>query len=303
VESAIDEKTGMLVAAEELWLLGSESAASFVCMGCGVRAFPASYRATNLVRPYFTVGVSGHGSGCWAAGAKQAGCGESRPYAAEETESLLSYPGVLSLEEGGPLIGEDLAQTLGDNPPQPLVPSGPRSPCPNRRCWTVGTIRQLCKTFVRFPEHRYLPLHVPGIAARQYWSVFKRVKWDALACYQDPRIWYCAIRWSRPVETAVSIEVALDAGERCAARLVRGHRVRIEWAGWNSAQQQHFRSELQDAQREAMHARKCQDYQTKAYLFFAGIQDCSDPALFHVADHRLVCCIATAISYPPRPRD
>ncbi|MCP2086268.1 UNVERIFIED_ORG: hypothetical protein J2Y81_002285 [Paraburkholderia sediminicola] len=42
---------------------------------------------------------------------------------------------------------------------------------------------------------------MPGIDAAKYLTVFKKLKWDELALYPDVRIFYAAIRWSKPLDT------------------------------------------------------------------------------------------------------
>ncbi|SEA51190.1 hypothetical protein [Nitrosospira multiformis] len=61
---------------------------------------------------------------------------------------------------------------------------------------------------------------------------------------------------------------------------------------------QNVSREVETARVEDMAAKKRGDKE-KGWLFFIGRQDESDPALFHVDDHRLVCCVAAEMIYPP----
>lgn len=171
------------------------------------------------------------------------------------------------------------------------------TPATNRRR-VASTIRPICRTFINFPYDRDLELEVPGIDATKYLSVFKKLKWDELAFYPDTRIIYAAIRWSRPLDTDDFLEIALDTGERDQEkRLLRGHRVRVEWAEWSKAKRTYVRNEIEAARKEAI-AAKDKGTKEKGYLFFVGEQGADDVTLFRITDHRLICCVVDEITYP-----
>ncbi|MBJ9696364.1 hypothetical protein [Burkholderia cenocepacia] len=108
---------------------------------------------------------------------------------------------------------------------------------------------------------------MPGIDATKHLSVFKKLKWDELARYPDARIFYAAIRWSKPLETDEFLEVTIDTGDRDQEkRLARGHRVLVERADWSKAKRTYVCNEIEAARKEAL-AAKDKGNKEKGYLF------------------------------------
>ncbi|MQA21668.1 hypothetical protein [Rugamonas rivuli] len=301
MESAQNRITGEVVDAEQLWLLHVVDKDSYVCRGCGVKVLPASFRPTNLVRPYFTVGSNGvHLPECDVDG-------EQRLIQQARQERVSTprvgfpapYPSKLVLKDYREVVDagtpdDDTAQRgRSDASSRP-----PRSASTVQRKRAVSTIRQICRTFINFPYDRDLELSVPSVEADKYYAVFKKLKWDELQRYPDARIFYAAMRWGKPTDEATHMEIGLDAGQREGSKLVVGHRVRIEWSGWSDARKNSVRRELEVAREEAKRAFEAGQKQKKAFVFFLGIQDAVDPVLFRVVDHRLICCIVDEIIYP-----
>jgi hypothetical protein len=301
MESALDCVTGDVVEAEQLWLLAQVDRERYACRGCGVKVLPASYRPTNLVRPYFTVGSAGaHHPGCDVDGEQ---ClvqrGRLQRVSTSRDGFPAPYPSRLVLKDGREIV--DKESTASDAPrggrrEAPVPPSHSAPSMPRNR--TVGTIRQICRTFINFPYDRDLALSLPGVEADKYYVAFKKLKWDGLLRYPEPRIFYAALRWAKPVEDDAYIEIKLDAGQREGGKLVVGHRVRIEWAGWSYARKNTVRREIEVAREEAKQAFEAGQKQKKAFVFFLGGQDAADAGLFRVLDHRLICCIVDEIIYP-----
>ncbi len=301
MESALNRITGEVVDAEQLWLLDLVDKDSYVCRGCGVKVLPASFRPTNLVRPYFTIGSSGvHLPECDVDG-------EQRLIQQARQERVSTprvgfpapYPSRLVLKErrevvDGSAANDDAVPRGRSDAPE----SPPRSASTAQRKRVVATIRQICRTFINFPYDRDLELSVPGVEADKYYGVFKKLKWDELRRYPEPKIFYAAMRWGKPIDEATHMEIVVDAGQREGSKLVVGHRVRIEWADWSEARKTYVRRELEVAREEAKRAFEAGQKQKKAFVFILGTQDAVDPVLFRVLDHRLICCIVDEIIYP-----
>jgi len=72
----------------------------------------------------------------------------------------------------------------------------------------------------------------------------------------------------------------------------------MSWKDWSDAKRNYVSREVRAARVESMAANERD--KEKGWLFFIGRQDESDSALFHVDDHRLVCCLVAEMIYPPR---
>ena len=301
MDSAQDKITGEIVEAEQLWLIPVVDKDRYVCRGCGIKLTPAAYRPENVVRPYFTARDGDHKPGCDVDGEKKlVNKGKKKRLSTPKEGFPAPYPSKLILRDLRAITGEpgggDNDATGGGGTRRTGDGNSGTSTSNRRR--VANTIRPICRTFINFPYDRDLELEVPGIDATKYLSVFKKLKWDELARYPDARIFYAAIRWSKPVETDEFLEVTVDAGERDQEkRLVRGHRVRVEWADWSKAKRTYVRNEIEAARKEAI-AAKDKGTKEKGYLFFVGDQDTDDATLFRVTDHRLICCLVDEITYP-----
>jgi hypothetical protein len=168
------------------------------------------------------------------------------------------------------------------------------------RHWAAQTIRPICRTFLNYPFDRDLPLAVPGIAADTYQRVFRSLQSDQIVQYPEPRLFYAPISWKAPIADDVQLEIQLSYGEWKERKLIRPYRVRLGWQDWSPAKRNYVSREIETAKSEYMAAKKRGDKE-KGLLFFIGRQDASDPTLFHVDDHRLVCCVIAEMIYPPWP--
>lgn len=299
MDSAQDKYTGEIVDAEQLWLLDVVDKERYICRGCGIKVKPASYQSHNVVRPYFTKDVE-HQIGCDIDGEKKlVAKGKKGRLSTTRDGFPVSYPSRLVLRDICPVVDVEMT-----NCPDTVSVSG-RSRVGGvgvdqgrGRRRDVNTIRLICRTFINYPYDRDLELAIPGIDATSYRSVFKKLKWDELVRYTNSKLFYAAIRWSKPVETDEYLEITVDAGERDASkRLLRGHHVRVEWATWSKAKRSYVRNEIDAARKEAIDA-KNENPKIKGYLFFIGEQNVDDESIFHVADHRLICCLVDEITYP-----
>lgn len=296
MDSAIDKVTGKIIEAEQLWLIENVDKERYICRGCGVKALPAAYHPENVVRPYFR---STHKAGCDVTGeAKLIARGRKEKLGANLTGFPAPYPSKLVLVDERLVINGRLN---GEQSSTPKTSSGPRNDgggTPDvQRKRSAGTIRPISRAFINYPYDRYLDLSVPGIEATTYSQVFKKLKWDELIRYTDKKIFYAAIRWNPPVKTDDFLEVSLDGGERDGKKLLKPYRVRVAWNDWSKSKRTYVSNELEAARKEAIVEAEKKTKQ-KGYLFFIGEQDLEDSTLFHVTDHRLICCLVDEIIWP-----
>lgn len=315
MDSALDKITGLIVEAEQLWQIENVDHERYICRGCDAKVTPSSYKPTNKLRPYFAA-KNGHKPDCDVEG-------EEKLITRGQKERLThplkgfpaSYPSRLVLLDERAVID---AGAPGAYNPKPSVhggydSTGPSSSAPRNR--TANTIRPICRAFIKLPFDRDLPLDIPSATGTNFNSVFKRLRSSELQRYQPTHLFYAPIRWNKPIDTDDFLEVLLDAGERePSGRLIpeKAHRLRIDWSDWSEFKRRSVRTEMEVGKQEAIDAKKAKDAEKqnstdtkkartpdiKGWVFFLGKQDAEDITLFHVADHRLVCCLHGEIIYP-----
>lgn len=299
MESARDKHTGEIVDAEQLWIINPVDPLGYECRGCGAQATPCSYRPENKVRPYFSA-KDGHNAGCDVEGEVEL-VKRARKQRVTTREGFPgSFPNRLVLRDTRPVVGPDGSPTAPAGGGGRRTGSNGSSETRRDRHWAAQTIRPICRTFINHPFDRDLPLAVPGVAADTYHGVFRSLKSDQVVQYPEPRLFYAPISWKAPIADDVQLEIQLSYGEWIERKLTRPYRVRLDWKDWSSAKRNYVSREIETAKSEYMAAKKRGDKE-KGWLFFIGRQDESDPTLFHVDDHRLVCCVVAEMIYPPWP--
>jgi len=301
MNSAQDKYTGAIVEAEELWLIENVDHDRYVCRGCGIKVTPASYRPENVVRPYFTTRDGDHKSGCDVDGeTKLVSKGRKGRVSTPRHGFPSPYPSRLVLRNERYVVGdcEPVSERANSEKNTAKSSEGIGAALISTHRRAANSIRPICRTFINFPFDRDLELTIPGIDTATYRSVFKKLKWDELIFYPKARLFYAAIRWNKPVDTEDYLEVLLDAGERGDnKRLLRGYRIRVQWAEWSKAKRAFVRNEIEAARKEAIKASN-ENPKSKGYLFFIGQQSPDDVGIFLVTDHRLICCLVDEITYP-----
>jgi hypothetical protein len=300
MDSAEDRTTGEVVSAEDLWSLDKVDQEGYVCRGCGAKVTPVAFRPDAKYRAHFRIGKTDHALRCDVAGEpKLIECGKRRRLSSPAGEFPVPYPSSLVLRD------ERRVQIPGSSPPTPTLGASrratERSPEGHRRS-VVDTIRPLCRHFLRYPYDRHLRLRVPAIPGDTYQSVFRCIWWSEFGRYPGRRLFYAAVRWSRPDVSAQRLKIMLDAGERgtnYAPVHGRTHFLCVEWSTWTEAKRGSVRKEFEVAQSEVRRAH-ADGTKDKAWAFFIGEQDPKDLTLFRVDDHRLVCCLVDEMIYPPR---
>lgn len=309
METALDKYTGQIIDASQLWIIDQTEGVDktrYVCRGCGVLANPCSYRPHNEVRPYF----------------------KADPHHLEHCdiplESLLikrgrkrrltslrgfpgSFPNRLELK-----THRIVSHTEG-------LPTAPRSLPPKiktiedllkiyrERPWTANTIRPICRTFLNYPYDRDLPLTIDGILANTYRSAFKIIKRDLFTNHIERKIFYAPMGWKTLQKTEDELEIKLGYGERPPTdekstinrRTLNPCRIKVHWKNWSNYQRNYVCQEFEAARRESIEAKK-NNKKAKGWVFFIGEQDHNDLSIFHVTDHRLICCIVDELIYPTK---
>lgn len=299
MESARDKRTGEIVDAEQLWIINPVDPLGYECRGCGAPVTPCSYRPENKVRPYFSA-KDGHNADCDVEGEVEL-VKRARKQRVTAREGFPgSFPNRLVLRDTRPVAGSDGSPTAPAGSGGHRNSSNGSSETRRDRHWAAQTIRPICRTFINYPFDRDLPLAVPGIAADTYQRVFRSLKSDQVIQYSEPRLFYAPISWKASIAADDQLEIQLSYGEWKERKLIRPYRVRMNWKDWSAAKRNYVSREIETTRSEYMAAKKRGDKE-KGWLFFEGRQDASDPPLFHVDDHRLVCCVVAEMIYPPWP--
>lgn len=251
----------------------------------------------HWVRPYFSA-KDGHNAGCDVEGEVEL-VKRARKQRISTREGFPgSFPNRLVLRDRRQVVGSNGTPTVATIAGGRRTGSKGSSEAQRDRHWAAQTIRPICRTFVNYPYDRDLPLAVPGMAVGTYQRVFRSLKSDQILRYPEPRLFYVPISWKASVADDDRLEIQLSYGEWIERKLTRPYRVRMGWKDWSDAKRNYVSREVETARVEYMAAKKRGDKE-KGWLFFIGRQDESDPALFHVDDHRLVCCVVAEMIYPP----
>jgi hypothetical protein len=299
MESARDKHTGEIVDAEQLWVIDLVDPQGYECRGCSAQATPCSYRPENKVRPYFSA-KEGHKVGCDVEGEVEL-IKRARKQRVSTREGFPgSFPNRLVLRDTRPVAGQNGAPISPTGGGGRRTGSDGSSETRRDSHWAAQTIRPICRTFINYPYDRDLPLAVPGVAADTYQHVFRSLKSDQIIQYPEPRLFCAPISWKAPITGDDHLEIQLSYGEWKERKLTRPYRVKVDWQNWSVAKRNYVSREIETARLEYMAAKKRGDKE-KGWLFFIGRQDESDPTLFHVDDHRLVCCVVAEMIYPQRP--
>jgi hypothetical protein len=299
MDSARDIATREVIDAEQLWLLNLVDKERYICPGCDIQIWPASYlRGVNKKRPYFTLGKSNHHA------IKCNVDGNNELISAAKTKSIsrsqgfpLPFPNRLILNDSRPVRascdevpGENIRFTLG---------GGDHERYGNllRHGHTVKTLRPICRAFMNYPYDREnLPLQVPNCHGFNFASVFLRLS-KLLRFHDQTHLYYAALQWPAPIQTAAHIEWQLDAGDWDTARNRRGtsYRVRVYWSKWSSVQRDTLKREVDFALQEA----KLSGGMVKAWMFFVGTQNIDDYTLLELDRYQLICCLEGPKSLEP----
>lgn len=276
-----------LVEAEELWEMEVVDKDAYGCRGCDARVFPASYdKENNKRRPYFTLGkLSRHLPGCDVDGEERILSRARKERVGGADGFPLPFPSRLSLSDDAPGALASALATLPQAKARQL-----------HHGHTVKTIRPACRTFIHFPRDRaFLPLEIPGLWGNTYAKLFWYLRNRKPEFLPHARhLYYAPLRWTAAaLENEAFCELTLNTGEWDGEqhRFTSLNRVRIDWSGWSAARRDALRRECEAARTEAMEAAGM-DNAMCGWVFFVGRQDANDPSLFHVDDHRLICCLA-----------
>lgn len=305
MDAARDRATGEIVSGVELWLLDHVDKSGYECRGCGVPLNPVSFERGLKRRPHFKLfdGTS-HEDDC-----DVEVLNDLKKRARYEPVSRpdgfpVSHPNRLELLERQVVVRSPERIDADGHAASGWQNSSRSAPDPSaarrrRHNWIARTIRPLVRHYMQFPHDRHLALHVPSVDGRTFRQVFKRLFYLPDVYFTEPRIYYGSLHLRRSIEGEDFVDVWLSQGEwdrsRSPRQLVHPYVVRIHTAGWSERKRNYVLDEIDVAREEARVAVHSGDSETRAWLFFLSRQDAEDRFLFHVDDHRLICCEADTL--------
>lgn len=295
MDSARDLYTGKIIEAEQLWLLPLVNANGYICRGCDALVTPCSYQPQNKRRPYFRV-KQGHKVDCDVEGEMELVRRARKERVTAQDGFPGRFPRKLVLHETRFVVSDTYRAPshIGEPPSSQYNEINAKN---NDHCRTASTIRPICRVFINFPFDRDLPLMVPGISSKTYQYVFWSLKSNQIIRYPTLKIFYAPISWKALVINDDRLEIQLNAGEWGEKGFSRPYKVNINWKNWGTAKRNYVVKEIEATRLEAIEAGK-QGKNEKGWLFFIGKQDSIDPSIFHVEDHRLICCLVVEMLYP-----
>lgn len=300
MHAARDKSTRAIVEAEDLKLQEVVDTYGYECHGheCGIRVFPRSYRADNLLRAHYYAKVP-HVPGCDVSGEEEIRSrGKKRSVAAElETSPGLSPASLRLIDKrtvSGDLSDEEGAvKTSSGNRPS-SAENGARQKPAGRRA--ANSIRPICRAFLEFPFDRHLALQVGGVQTSTYQTVFKLLRSAGIERLPQQRIFYGELSWTAAREHGGTLVIPLNAGAWIEKKLTP-YTVVVDWKDWTRTAKSRLESELKIAREENMDAKK-QDRRERTFLFFLGPQDSNEHSQFIVHDQRLICTAHGKLLFP-----
>lgn len=306
MDTARDKDTLDFVEAEDLWDMTTVDREGYICRGCAIQAFPASFdKEKNKKRPYFSLGPVGkHYPGCDVDGEEKIVKRASKERVGTPEGFPLPFPNRLILSDVRPVVQGAAAQTREQA--EGVTASRARSgDAPKRHHGhTVKTIRPACSAFIKFPNDReHLPLAIEDVPGDTYAKIFLYLGSKKPEYFKTPwHLYYAAIRWTaEPIITETHCELILNAGEWDTTKNTYRSfsRVRVDWSSWSTSRRDTLMREYEATRLEAAEKFKT-DRQSKGWIFFVGDQDANDPSVFIVDNRRLICCLSARMVWPSR---
>lgn len=300
MDSARDSITKKIVDAEQLELLLFVKMDGYICRSCDAMVTPCSYQTHNKKRAYFSA-KHGHKDDCDIDGEIELKARARHERIADLTGFSGMFPKKLVLRDERPVAADVSDGNISNDSARKKAGYNENNTEKKNHCRTTSTIRSICRIFIDFPFNRdLLPLTVPGVSGHTYQYIFKRLEKEKIIAYSKIKIFYAPIQWTKSlfIENKYG-EIFLGYGEWSEKKLNRPYKVQIHWENWSKAKREFVCKDIEEGRLEAMAAYK-EGKKEKGWLFFIGSQNSQDPTIFHVDDHRLICCHVGEMIYPPK---
>jgi hypothetical protein len=291
MDSARDRHTGKIIDAMQLLLIQNIDRGGYMCRGCDATVLPIACEPGKKVRPHFRI-EGDHVGNCDVEGEKKI-IKIAKRKSIMTTEGIFpaSFPNRLRLNDVRRVVETNTNNALCNQEATQTHGTTNRISLQNRFSrWPAQTIRPICKTFMNYPYDRHLPLSIPDINGQRYSEVINPLKSGEIKSYPDKKLFYAPISWQEPKINDNYIEVCLSYGIWEEKKLIRPYRVLVPIENLSEYKINYIVSELNYGIAEYKES-KDKGLKDKAWLFFIGDQFNSDPSVFYVDDHRLICCL------------
>lgn len=302
MDSALYKPNNTIISAEELssWEVVNEY--DFVCSACEVGVQPIAYKDMMKRRPYFRLYKNTrHQENCGMDGYEKLISIAKYKSVANEDGFPLSYPNRLIIKE----IREQIANELEVGVKKTkhiLTKESYETNSNDKRAHnhTVTTIRPIAKQFINFHFDLGLSLIMPMIDRTKYntyKSVFERLSNKRINSYSDKRIFYGSLYTGNQYNNInISLPpnhfiVTLTQGEwnDTYTKPIKLYQIIIDYSHWTTKTINMVKGELDIAREERQKALDEGNNKVKSWVFFVGQQNKTNPYLFHVDDHKLIC--------------
>lgn len=282
MDSARDTISGKIIEAEQLWLLYPFKTNTFLCVGCDAIVTPCSYQPKNKKRPYFSA-KQGHSNDCSV---------DKRIDLVEQTQtgrivfqdnSSDALPQKLVLQNKRPIDQIGSATSCSIKKSQPTLERIKKKS--KIHCRAISALRPICYTFINLLPNQDIPLRVSKISGNTYRDIFLSLTKNKIIHYSQLKIFYASISWKKLVLENDYLDIQLNAGEWGDRGFSRPYRVRIHWNNWRAAKRTHIADEVENVRLKTIESKGT------GKLFFIGEQDNADLSIFHVEDHKRICCL------------
>lgn len=299
---ARDRTTGEIVDAQDLKAIGElVDQGNYECPACGTPLLPCSFMKYHVRIPHFREGQP-HADDCDIDGKnKPRKRAKGNRKANAENGTPERYPNRLVLKDKrtvAPQHGDIAGGSKGTRAQH--LSEEVLSKARQERHWAARTIRPICKTFLTFPRDRKsMTLEITGIDTNRYVYAFKKIN-QYTTHYDKKRIFYAKVSWTSPRFHDYTIDIPLGVGHWQNGKLVLPFRIKVDCSNWGQRTKNYIVNEINDVRESVIAAKKQQNNNKnkEGLIFFIGQQDDADPMLFHVNDHRLICCLFEELFYP-----
>lgn len=300
MDSARNRETGEEIIAEELLAqslrhLVDVDAMHFICIGCDAVMEAVACKCKMKRRPYFRI-KGNHSLNCDIDGyEKLTKIGQLKQVSTTDGFPI-SYPNKLNLSKPREVVLCSNNDKQGNVVRNKSIASNGRIKTANKNhSRTAKTIQPLARHYILFPYDRHIHLYVPEVDAKRYTSVFQRLYYKEGFPYERNKIYFGELLINRLLIINNFMYLPLTAGIWDENRKPqKNYGLSVDLSPWSQYKKDYISSHIKYCAEEVKDSLR-QNIRVKAWIFFLGKQDVSDPFKFNllINDHRLICCLTS----------
>ena len=287
-----------MVSAAALKKMDSFDKDDYICGGCGMPATPCACTDRDppyKKSPYFKVD---HEDECDIDGVKKRvpslkklGVGD-----AKSTDNILqnNAPYKLVRKKERPVTEPNLTVNINKttSKSQSKNSSG-NSTSQSTRNGVANNIFPICEAFMKGWYRADSEIEIPDVSGKTCADIFMPLKSKVIQ-YKKSHIFYASIRWKQDQDLKINEDPLILN----VLLISVPYKIQVNGKAWSEENRIATFSPI-EAVRQAVKKKWKAEVDKKwidktaeeGWLFFVGKQDQNDPAIFHVQDHDLICCI------------